>query len=54
MAQIDAKHWNARYQLEPGKVNKSPAELLLESLSILPTSGWALDIAMGAGRNVKY
>jgi tellurite methyltransferase len=50
----DADRWNSRYQEDTQNIFKIPRSLLLEHSSILPTSGLALDVAMGLGNNSIY
>jgi hypothetical protein len=50
----DADRWNSRYREDTQNIFKTPRSLLLEHSSILPTSGLALDIAMGLGDNSIY
>ncbi len=51
MAVSDRDRWNVRYRDEDVPVEPSP---WLTSLEMLPTSGRALDIAGGAGRNAVW
>lgn len=44
--------WDARYRAQPPR--SEPSELLAELCGILPTSGRALDLACGGGRNSVY
>ncbi len=48
-----AKGWDERYR-QGRAMPDEPAALLVESLSLLPQGGEALDIAMGTGRNALY
>lgn len=45
-----AATWDQRYQQTNHSLSR-PREFLLEYESLLPSSGWALDIAMGLGHN---
>jgi len=54
MSSEDAARWNSRYQEDSQNFIKTARSLLLEHSSILPTSGLALDIAMGLGDNSIY
>lgn len=47
----DALCWNQRYLRTSVDQIHSPREFLLEHIELLPQSGLALDVAMGAGRN---
>ncbi len=49
----DALCWNQRYQRISWDQIYSPREFLLEHIELLPRSGLALDVAMGAGRNAS-
>ncbi len=51
MAVSDQNRWNARYRDEDVPAEPSP---WLISLEMIPTSGRALDIAGGAGRNAVW
>lgn len=51
MTVSDRDRWNARYRDEDVQIEPSP---WLTSLEKLPTSGRALDIAGGAGRNAVW
>ena len=51
----DAKRWDARYQEEDRYDSFSqPRRFLVEHASLLPTSGLALDAAMGLGGNAGF
>jgi len=50
----DADRWNSRYREDTQNIFNTPRSLLLEYSAILPTSGLALDIAMGLGDNSIY
>jgi hypothetical protein len=50
----DADRWNSRYREDTQNIFNTPRSLLLEHSAILPTSGLALDIAMGLGDNSIY
>jgi tellurite methyltransferase len=45
--------WDARYE-DPSYGGREPSTLLSENDALLPSSGRALDIACGAGRNALY
>lgn len=48
-----AGFWNQRYR-QGDPLGRKPASLLVENRHLLPATGRALDIAMGAGRNALY
>jgi len=50
----DANRWNSRYQTDPGNTFNHPRSLLQDHTDLLPTSGLALDIAMGLGGNANF
>ncbi|MDR3574933.1 MAG: methyltransferase domain-containing protein [Anaerolineaceae bacterium] len=47
----DAIRWNSRYKEAPKKWHSSPRSFLVENINLFPTTGRALDIAMGPGSN---
>ncbi|MCX8024080.1 MAG: class I SAM-dependent methyltransferase [Thermanaerothrix sp.] len=54
MPREDAERWNARYR-ECGDVPIDvPRDLLVNFSHLLPSSGWALDIATGRGTNAIF
>jgi tellurite methyltransferase len=55
MSASDAERWNARYREEMRYSSfERPRPFLVENSSYLPTSGLALDVAMGLGGNAGY
>jgi tellurite methyltransferase len=50
----DAIRWNSRYQEHSQDTIEFPRALLIEQTHLLPTSGLALDIAMGMGSNANF
>jgi tellurite methyltransferase len=50
----DADRWNSRYRDDIKIISNTPRSLLVDHSAILPTSGLALDIAMGLGDNSIY
>lgn len=49
-----ASKWNLRYQEDPQNSFESPRSLLLEHADLLPSTGLALDLAMGLGGNAGF
>jgi tellurite methyltransferase len=52
MPRQDAVRWNKRYATATSSDYQAPRSFLVDHLDILPGAGVALDIAMGAGKNV--
>jgi len=52
MSREDAVRWNERYTHIKSKDFLTPRPFLVEHLDMIPYGGVALDIAMGAGKNV--
>jgi hypothetical protein len=50
----DAVKWNERYRLNAEPSYQQPREFLVEQAAHLPTSGLALDVAMGLGGNAGF
>jgi tellurite methyltransferase len=50
----DAKRWNARYRKGKRYSFENPRSFLIENSGILPSSGLALDAAMGLGSNAGF
>lgn len=50
----DAVKWNARYRTNDEPSYQRPREFLVEQAVYLPTSGLALDVAMGLGGNAGF
>jgi SAM-dependent methyltransferase len=50
----DAYRWDRRYQQDRQANIQSTRRFLVENQHFLPTSGVALDIAMGTGRNAAF
>lgn len=50
----DAVKWNERYRVNAEPSYQRPREFLLEQAAHLPTSGLALDVAMGLGGNAGF
>ncbi len=50
----DADRWNLRYQSEPHASSDLPHSLLVDHVNLLPSTGLALDIAMGLGGNAGF
>jgi hypothetical protein len=50
----DANRWDQRYINDPKFASDHPSTLLVEHVDLLPSSGLALDIAMGMGANSSY
>ncbi len=46
--------WDERYRSEEAVPERGPAAFLVEHRDLLPSSGRALDVAMGTGRNTLY
>jgi 2-polyprenyl-3-methyl-5-hydroxy-6-metoxy-1,4-benzoquinol methylase len=46
-----ASTWNERYRNDPAGYRDAPRSFLVENIALLPHSGLALDVAMGAGNN---
>jgi tellurite methyltransferase len=53
MPSQDALRWNERYTQAKSSDFQTPRSFLIEHIDLLPNSGIALDIAMGAGKNSK-
>lgn len=51
MSVEDALRWNKRYDEAPPGWYDAPRSFLIEHLDLLPTTGLALDLAMGVGQN---
>ncbi len=49
----DAGRWNERYQNNHDRDLQKPRSFLIEHMHLLPPSGLALDLAMGAGKNTE-
>jgi SAM-dependent methyltransferase len=54
MDSTEAYKWNQRYKSDPERWLVEARPLLKNYAHILPSSGWALDIAMGAGSNANF
>src|SRR4030043_2252641 len=54
MPSEDAVRWNSRYLEDVRNEFDPPRALLVDHLKIIPTSGLALDIAMGLGNNANF
>jgi hypothetical protein len=54
MSLDDARRWNARYQMDMRESFERPRPFLVEHAHLLPSSGLALDIAMGLGGNAGF
>ncbi len=55
MPQTDAERWDARYQFEARYATfTQPRPFLVENAAYLPSSGLALDVAMGLGGNAAF
>lgn len=54
MSLADAERWNARYKSDIRDSFEKPRPLLVEYAHLLPSSGLALDIAMGLGGNAGF
>lgn len=54
MSSEDARRWNARYQTAPRDSFEHPRSFLVEHAHLLPSSGLALDVAMGLGGNAGF
>jgi tellurite methyltransferase len=50
----DAKRWNARYREDKRYSFERPRDFLVENSGLLPSSGLALDAAMGLGSNAGF
>ncbi len=50
----DADRWNSRYQSDSATASDLTSSLLVNHANLLPSSGLALDIATGLGRNARY
>ncbi len=50
----DANRWNLRYRAGADSASDFPRSLLVEHADLLPSSGLALDIAMGLGGNAGF
>jgi tellurite methyltransferase len=50
----DANRWNLRYQSSADTASHLPSSLLEKYAGLLPSSGLALDIAMGLGDNSSF
>jgi tellurite methyltransferase len=50
----DAERWNRRYKQDQRNSFELPRKLLVDSASLLPTEGVALDLAMGLGGNASF
>ena len=50
----DALKWNERYRTNNEPSYQRPREFLVEQAAHLPTSGLALDVAMGLGSNAGF
>ena len=51
-AENDRSRWEAKYAEKP-ICRQPPHEWLLRHLPLLPHEGWALDVAVGVGRNAR-
>jgi tellurite methyltransferase len=54
MSSGDADRWNFRYQTESRAASDQPRDLLVSHANLLPSTGLALDIAMGLGGNAGF
>jgi len=54
MSLDDARRWNARYQTGMRDSFEHPRPFLVEHAHLLPSSGLALDVAMGLGGNADF
>lgn len=54
MPREDAERWNARYRECGNNPIDVPRDLLVNFSHLLPSSGWALDIATGRGANAIF
>ena len=54
MSEYDSKKWNNKYQSSSGLTDFNPDQELIEFKNRLPTSGLALDLACGAGKNTLF
>lgn len=55
MREDSVRYWDERYREEEAAgQERGPAAFLVEQRRLLPPSGRALDVAMGAGRNALY
>ena len=54
MSSGDADRWNSRYRSGPRTATDLPRSLLVDHANLLPSSGLALDIAMGLGGNAGF
>jgi tellurite methyltransferase len=54
MSREDAARWNARYQADPRASFEKPRSFLVEHAHLLPSTGLAVDVAMGLGGNAKF
>jgi tellurite methyltransferase len=50
----DADRWNARYREDKRYSFERPRDFLVENSGLLPSSGLALDAAMGLGNNAGF
>lgn len=50
----DAHRWNTRYQHDLRDSFTEPRSLLVDNAHLLPTSGLAIDLAMGLGGNAAF
>jgi len=50
----DATRWNMRYRADTGAGIPQPRSLLIEHQAVLPSTGLALDVAMGRGGNAGW
>lgn len=53
MPREDADRWNKRYTNTDLSDLQTPRPFLVNHLDLLPASGTALDVAMGAGKNIR-
>jgi SAM-dependent methyltransferase len=54
MSTYDTNKWNNKYQSSSGLTDFVPDQELIEYRDMLPTSGLALDLACGAGKNTLF
>jgi len=54
MPKEDAERWNKRYSNSIEGWTSKPRDLLVDHQTLLPSSGMALDIAMGPGLNADF
>jgi len=54
MPTADAFRWNNRYRNEGYARYLKPRPFLVQNAHLLPSNGWALDVAMGVGANAGF